>query len=51
MVLLLLLFNLILPVRHWKRYTEGVKPVEHAYLKPWEPIRIKRGRRTIKFLI
>ena len=25
--------------------------MERAYLKPWEPIRIKWGRTTIKFLI
>ena len=23
-----------LPVRHWKAYTEGTRPVGHVYLKP-----------------
>ena len=25
---------LLLPVRHWKAYTEGTKPVGRIYLKP-----------------
>ena len=41
----------LLPVRHYKTYTGGTKPVERVYLKPGEPIGIKCRVRSKKKLI
>ena len=33
-ILLSLLLLSLLPVRHWKAYTQGTKPIGSVYLKP-----------------